>query len=446
MELVKEQNRYLSDFESARERLTGQPEWFRTMREQAIGRFAKIGFPSQKEEAWRFTNVAPIRRTAFELPADGGAVSRAEVDRLDFVNLDCPQIVFVNGLFREDLSTLSDLPSGLQVTSLAQALREDSEILRVNFGRYATYDNHSFVALNTAFAEDGVFIHVPKGQTIETPVHAIFLTAPEEGPVRLHPRSLVVAENSSQITLVETYLGMADNVYLSNPVTEILLGDNATVDHYRLQNESRRAFHMGINEVHQGRDSNYVSHAFDLGAEIIRNDLTCVLNGEGGWAGINGLYLLNGVQHVDNYTTLEHAKAHCDSRELFNGILDEKAKGVFRGRIIVHKGAQKTDSKQTNRNLLLSDDALVNTKPQLEIYADDVKCTHGATIGQLDETALFYLRSRGIPKKAARSLLIYAFASEIIDYVKVDLLKNQLVDYLTGWLPKGELVREVYEG
>jgi Fe-S cluster assembly protein SufD len=242
---------------------------------------------------------------------------------------------------------------------------------------------------------------------------------------------------------VETYIGLSDNVYLSNPVTEVTLGNNCFVDHYRLQNESGNAFHVGENQARQGKDSRYTAQTIDLGALITRNDLTSVLDGEGSEAGLNGLYLLSGEQHIDNYTTLVHASAHCASRELFKGILDDKSNGAFRGRIIVHKGAQKTDSKQTNDNLLLSDDAFVNTKPQLEIYADDVKCTHGATIGQLDSTALFYLRSRGIREEAARSLLIYAFAGESIDQVKVAPLREGLLDYLKDWLSRGGTVGEV---
>ncbi len=224
------------------------------------------------------------------------------------------------------------------------------------------------------------------------------------------------------------------------------MGANSIVRHYRLQNESRGGFHVGCNEVYQDRDSHYRTLSIDLGSRLTRNDFRCVLDGEGGLAGIDGLYLLKGRQHLDNYTTLEHVRPHCDSRELFKGVLDEHARGIFRGRIIVHKDAQKTDSKQTNNNLLLSDHSLVNTKPQLEIYADDVKCTHGATIGQLDPEALFYLRSRGISRAAARSTLIFGFASEVIDRVRVSSLRDQLVEYLIGWLPQGKLVRGVYEG
>ncbi len=317
------------------------------------------------------------------------------------------------------------------------------QFIQSSLGRYSSYADQPFVALNTAFWRDGFLLEAAPNTVVEQPVHLLYLASGDEVARRYHPRNLVLVGDNCEVQIVESYIGLSDNVYLSNPVTEVSLGNNCFVDHYRLQKESRNAFHIGENQVHQGNDSRYTGYFIDLGASITRNDATCVLGGEGGEAGLNGLYLLKDEQHIDNYTTLVHARPHCDSRELFKGILDDRANGAFRGRIIVHKGAQKTDSKQTNNNLLLSDDAFVNTKPQLEIYADDVKCTHGATIGQLDSTALFYMRSRGIPAKAARSLLIYAFASEVIDAVKADPLRGALADFLRAWLPKGSFVGEV---
>ncbi len=448
MQLVKEKDTYLSDFVGfEKQQVSEEPSWLQDLRRDAMSRFSTLGFPSVKEEAWRFTNVAPIARADFRFAAsDGALLSLADLDRVDCGNLGLPRLVFVDGIFRPDLSDAFE-QKGLTVTSLRQAWRERPDEVREHYGRLASYDEQPFVALNTAFACDGAYVRVAPRTVIEQPVHLLYVASPEDGAARrIHPRTLVVGGESCQFTLVESYLSLDGGAYFCNPVTEAVVGDDSTVDHYRLQWDSPQAYHVGIHQVVQGRATNYRTTAIDLGAKLTRNDLTCVLNGEGGHSSLNGLYLLNGEQHVDNYTTLEHAKAHCDSRELFKGILDQSARGVFRGRIIVHKGAQKTDSKQTNQNLLLSDDAYANTKPQLEIYADDVKCTHGATIGQLDPTALFYLRSRGISQTASRSLLIYAFASELIDHVRIPELRERMVEYLTGWLPKGELVKEVFEG
>ncbi|MFQ5738420.1 MAG: Fe-S cluster assembly protein SufD [Acidobacteriota bacterium] len=446
IETLKENNVYVSEFVSSRASRRGQPAWLQELRQAAVHRFAELGFPTVRDEAWRFTNVAPIARLRFKLASEGlNGWSASALERLDFVSLDCPRMVFVNGFFSPELSSLEEIPAGVTVVPLTSAIETQPDSIRPHLGHYAHYRNHAFAALNTAFTRDGAYVQVSPGRVVEQPIHLLFLSTGDREAWRMHPRTLIVVGANSQLSVVESYIGAGENLYLSNPVSEVVVGDNAVVDHYRLQNESKRAFHIGLHQVSQGRDSRYVTHAIDVGAAVARNDLTCVLNGEGGLAGLNGLYLLNQNQHLDNYTTLEHAKPHCDSRELFKGILDDRARGVFRGRIIVREGAQKTDSKQTNDNLLLSDSALVNTKPQLEIYADDVKCTHGATIGQLDETALFYLRSRGIPETAARSLLVYAFASEVIDHIRLDPLRRQLLRFLAGWLPNGALLKEVLE-
>jgi Fe-S cluster assembly protein SufD len=372
-------------------------------------------------------------------------VDSEEFAGLPLGDLGFPRLVFVDGFFQAELSTLDSMPEGVSVTTFSSALQRDEEVLKAHCGSHAELEGHAFIALNTAFAREGVFLHVKSGTAVSQPIQLFFLQTEDEVARRFHPRNLFVVEDNCELSLIETYLGLGENVYLCNPVTEVSVGDNSMVDHYKIQKESREAFHIAASQVTQGRDSRYSVHVIDVGASIVRNDLGCKLDGEGGLATLNGLYLLNGTQHVDNYTTLEHAKAHCESWELFKGILDNKANGAFRGRIIVREGAQKTDSKQTNQNLLLSDDSYVNTKPQLEIYADDVKCTHGATIGQLDSSALFYLRSRGIPEEAARTLLIYAFASELLEGVKIDPLKEKLTGFLSDWLPEGRIVGEASE-
>ena len=442
---LRERDLYLTDFvDLQKERETLDPSWLKELREDAMRIFTQKGFPTLKDEPWRFTNLTPIARTDFTL-APLGRIDEARLARIEFSDFGIPRLVFVNGRVAPELSTGLDRLQGVRVLPLSKAIQSREPALERYYGRCGDYEEHAFSALNLAFSSEGAFIHVSKGAVVETPLHLLHIHTDAVDPYRVHPRTLLLAEESSEFTFLESFLGIGDNAYLCSPVTETVVGDNAKIDHYRLQKESRRAYHIGVNQVQQGRDSSYVSCGIDLGATLTRNDLSCVLNGTGGWSGLNGLYLLNQKQHVDNFTTLRHSAAHCNSREMFKGILDDSARGIFRGRIIVDKGAQKTDSKQTNQNLLLSDKAFVNTKPQLEIYADDVKCTHGATIGQLDETALFYFRSRGIHQTAARSLLVYAFASEVLETLKVTPLKEALVSYLTAWLPKGDLVRELYQ-
>ncbi len=446
MEVVREQDFYSRDFESVRRDGKQEPRWFRDYREAGMERFVDRGFPSRREEEWRFSDFRALGRTDFLPSAAASVPFRAEdFSLLPFSELGCSRLVLVNGVLRPDLCRL-DEAEGVTVTTLQAALRNSPDVVEAHLGRHAEMEKNPFVALNSALNREGFFVRVDPGTAVDSPLYMLHVTTDSSRPVRTHLRNLVVVGASSELTLVEGYLGAGDNVAFTNPVTEVVVGANSTVRHYRLQNESRNGYHVSCNEVYQSRDSHYRTLSIDLGNQLTRNDFRCVLDGEGGLAGIDGLYLLKHRQHLDNYTTLEHVKPNCDSRELFKGVLDERAQGIFRGRIIVHEDAQKTDSKQTNNNLLLSDDSLVNTKPQLEIYADDVKCTHGATIGQLDPEAMFYLRSRGIPKAAARGILIYGFAGEVIARVKVDSLRDQLVEYLTRWLPEGELVRGVYEG
>ncbi len=446
MGMVREPDFYRRDFESVRRDGKKEPGWFRKYRIAGMEAFLQQGFPSRKDEEWRFSDFRPLSRTDF-LPSGEESLpfSAEDFSSLSFSELGCPRLVLVNGTLCPDLCSLPEV-SGMRVTTLQAELRDSPEVLEAHLGRHAQIDQNPFVALNSALCREGFVVHVDPGTAVKLALHLLHITTDSSRPVRTHLRNLVTVGANSELTLVEGYLGTGDNVAFTNPVTEVVVGENSTVRHYRLQNESRNGFHVSCNEVYQSRDSHYRTLSIDLGNLLTRNDFRCVLDGEGGLAGIDGLYLLKQRQHLDNYTTLEHAKPNCDSRELFKGVLDERARGIFRGRIIVHEDAQKTDSKQTNNNLLLSDDSLVNTKPQLEIYADDVKCTHGATIGQLDSEALFYLRSRGIPEAAARGILIYGFAGEVIARVKVDSLRDQLVEYLTGWLPGGELVRGIYEG
>ena len=424
----------------------GVPAWLRQLRKEAATSFGRLGFPSRKDEAWRHTNIDPILTTSFTLaPKAAEPVALDDAPGSMFLRLGGPRLVFVNGHFVETLSDTTQVPQGVRFANLGQALSEDWPILKEHLGRYASFREEPFTALNLALADEGAVVHVAKGTVVEEPLEIVFLNVPaQEGLSTVHPRVLIVAEASTQVNVVESHLGTEGCTYFSNPVTEIVGLDNAVVRHYKLQQESGDGSHTGRIEVSQGRDANVRTSVITLGGGIVRNDTGTALVGEGGHAELEGLFLVGGKHHVDNFTRIEHARPFCDSREIYKGILMDHARAVFRGRIIVAKGAQKTDSKQTNNNLLLSDNALINTKPQLEIYADDVKCTHGATIGQLDADSIFYLRSRGISLDAARSILIYAFATEVVNRIKVEPLRKALDHYLFEWLPMGRIVQEAF--
>jgi Fe-S cluster assembly protein SufD len=410
------------------------------LRRGAMQRFGEIGFPDVRQEEWRFTDVSPIAATEFDLSAAAGSLAVADLEPFSY--RDCYRLVLVNGRLAPELSDLTGLPEGVVVSGLAEALSSGSQAAESDLGRHAAYAEHPFVALNTAFWSDGALVHVPRGVVLDKPVNLVVLGTPGDRPIAFFPRILVVAEESSQLTLVEQYATLGEGRYLSCPVTEIVAHPNAVVDHYKLQRESDAAFHMATFQIHQERDSNVSSHSISWGGDLVRNDVNAILAGEGCDANLNGLYLVEGSQLVDYHMRVEHVAPHCDSHELFKGILEGGARSVFNGRIYVHPGAQKTDAKQTSRNLLLSPDALCNANPQLEIFADDVKCTHGSTVGQLDDTAIFYLRSRGIGEEAARSLLTYAFAADIVERIRVPQVRQELEEFLFRRLPKGDIVRQ----
>ena len=330
------------------------------------------------------------------------------------------------------LSKIKDLPKGVIVKSLAEAIKEDNPIVKKHLGKYADFKGHIFTSLSTAFVNDGAFIYVPDGKTIEDPIHVLFLSIAENNKIFVQPRNLFVAGKNSQSTIIEHYVSINEDIYFTNSVTEIVTEENAFVDHVKLQEESCKAYHIGRMDVHQERNSNFVSHLISFGAEISRNDFNSRFNDEGGESMLNGLYLIEGNQLFDAHTLIDHAKPHCNSHEHYKGILMDSSRGVFNGKVIVRKDAQKTNAFQENNNILLSDNAVVNTKPQLEIFADDVKCSHGATIGQLDNDAMFYLKSRGIGIDAARAILIHAFASDVVRYIKI----NAVRDYVESILKK----------
>jgi Fe-S cluster assembly protein SufD len=410
-------------------RPAGGPRWLQDLRERAAARFTALGFPTVRDEEWRFTNPAPVVNGQYTRADPSATVTPRQIDGFVYGTAK-HRIVVVNGRYSPELSSVRGLPSGVRAGSLAGfstgELQADAEVTQRYLGQLADFSDRAFAALNTAHLEDGAYVHVPDGAIVEEPVQVLFVSSNGGAtPVISHPRCLIVLGDRSQVRLVETYVG-TDSPYFANGVTEVFVGESAVLDHYKVQQESLQAFHVASMHVHAARSANFSSHSFTLGGAFVRNDILATLDGEGAEVTLNGLYLADGERMVDNHTLIDHARAHCPSHEVYKGILGGKARAVFNGKIIVRQDAQKTNAKQTNRALLLSDGALINTKPQLEIFADDVKCTHGAAIGQLDEDAIFYLRARGLTFFEARDMLIHAFAGEILDRVQVEPLKQAL--------------------
>jgi len=402
-----------------------QPAWLTPVRKAGAAHFAALGFPTTKHEDWRFTNVAPLAKLDLKL-ATGGEVTPDTVKATLFGAMPAHRLVFVNGEFAAGLSSIGDLPAGVTVKNLSAALAEDSSLIEKHLAQQATGEGDGFAALNNATFRDGGFVHIAAGKSLELPVHLLYLSTATDSGATAQARNLFIAEENSQATVLESYACTTDAAYFTNVVTEVVAGDNAVLEHVKVQDEGLSAYHIAALHAKLGRTSNFASHSFALGARLSRNNIRTNLAGEGLEAILNGLYLTKGDQLADHHMIVEHAQPNCASHEYFNGILDGKSKGVFHGRIYVHPVAQKTDAKQTNKNLLLSEDATADTKPQLEIYADDVKCTHGATVGQLNDESIFYLRARGLGPDTARRMLIHAFAGEIIERIKHEGAREEL--------------------
>lgn len=415
--------RHIDPFDTARPRSELQ-----RLRQPARARFRELDFPTPRTEDWRFTSIAALLKLPFEMP---GAADPALLPPLPAA--DCLRLVFVNGTFAPKLSRLEGMPVWLEVGSLAQVRSDQMEGLRDVLG-IADVSEHVFTALNTSFLADGAYVRLPAGKTLDTPIEVIYLSSPGRKAIVTYPRTVIFAAERSQARVVERYLGprACETPYFTNAVTEIALGDGARVEHYKIQEEHRSAFHIANTQVALGRASTFSTTYLALGGGLVRNEVRVRFDGEGGEATVNGLYLGSGTQHLDNHTVIDHAQPHCSSHELYKGILRDQAHGVFNGKIIVREDAQKTDAKQTNKALLLSDSAIINTKPQLEIFADDVKCTHGATVGQLDTEALFYLRSRGIGVDEARALLTFAFANDVVSRIEIESIRVDLERRLTA--------------
>jgi Fe-S cluster assembly protein SufD len=425
-------NTYRLDFQ----RQPTAPDWLQSLRAQGMARFEALGFPTTKNEDWHFTSVAPIAERTFHtamtsragISSEGstaGMVARADLRRFTFGQPSWHTLVFVNGEFSEDLSSYAGLGDKVRVSSLAKAIRSSTERLERHLGKIATFESHAFTALNTAFIQDGAFLELQADAVVEEPIHLLFVSE-GGGEAISNPRNLIVAARNSRASIIESYICIRDNCYFTNAVTEISLGEGARIDHYKIQRESEKSYHVGTTQIRQARDSQLHSFSFAVGGLLARTNIYTSLDGDAATCTLNGLYLTDGKQHIDNQTSIEHIAPNCPSHELYKGVLDGHSHGVFNGKVYVHPEAQKTDGKQSNNNLLLSPTARVDTKPQLEIFADDVKCTHGATVGRLDEMAMFYLNSRGIGRETARTLLTYAFAADVLETIELEAMKTEL--------------------
>jgi Fe-S cluster assembly protein SufD len=423
---------YAAEYRRSIEQGPAQPRWVGQARDSAMAQFERLGFPTTKLEQWRFTSVAPIADRTFALAKDiAGAEHQTEALTAPIAHAVC-----VNGRFAPHLSRLDTLPKGVQLLGLEAALASHPALIEPYLAKLSLTETNSFTSLNTAFLRDGVVLMLAARTVIEQPIEITFASVSEGGASVSHPRLLIVAGEASQATVFERYVGKG--AAFTNAVAEVWLGANAVIDHYKLQEEPVDAFHIASLFLHSARSGTFSSHSLTFGGGLVRNDVVATLAGEGIDCTLNGLYVGRDTQLVDNHTTIDHAMPHCGSHEIYKGILGDRSRGVFNGKIIVRPDAQKTDAKQTNKALLLSDEANINSKPELEIFANDVKCTHGAAIGQLDDAQMFYLRSRGIGVSDARAILVHAFASDILNRVKIAQVREYVEGILTARLPHVE--------
>jgi Fe-S cluster assembly protein SufD len=395
------------------------PAWAGDLRRSAMARFTELGFPTARRgnEAWKYTDIAPIARTPFNtaLQARHDLVPEPEVERSAFAGSRLSRLVFVDGHYQPMLSANTAVPPGVVLANLAEAMHTQPQLVRERLAQHASYQEDAFTALNTAFIHDGAFICVPDNTEVKGPIQVLFLSSSQVEPTAAHPRLLVVVGKGSSVSVLETYAGLSDGPSFTNAVAEYVAGEGSTVHRYRLQRESAHAFHVATTQVQCQRDSRFDSVTIDMGAKLARHNLNVLMDAEGAACSLGGLYSTEDGQHLDNQTFVDHATPHTSSRQLYKGILDGRSHAVFNGRVLVRKNAQKTEAHQVNKNLMLSERAQVDTKPQLEIFADDVKCNHGAAVGQIDQGALFYMKSRGMDEHTARTLLMHGFVSEVIE-------------------------------
>ena len=436
-DLLEIKNWYLKNFETFENSLNGESEKpIHHIRKEAISNFNKLNFPTTHDEDWRYTNIAPLLKYNF-VPGEKVSIKAKQVEKFKFKNINGNILVFINGHYVSGLSSFvntssynSDVRDKIKIGNVAEEIKNNTDTITKHFGKYANYKEQIFTALSTAFTQDGAFVYIPDNKIVEEPIQILFLTSSSEKNIISQPRNLYITGKNSQVTIVERYFSLDDGIYFTNVVTEIVTGENSNLELIKIQEESLNAFHISRTEVKQEKSSNFSSCSISLGGNIARHDINSHFNDEGCECSLNGLYLLTGNQLYDTHSLIDHAKPHCNSHEHYKGILDDNSRGVFNGKVIVKRDAQKTNAFQKNNNIILSDGALVNAKPQLEIFADDVKCSHGATVGQLDADAMFYLKSRGIGEEKARAILVHAFASDIVRTIKIEDVRKYLEEIL----------------
>ena len=432
---------YSADFKQLQN--INKNDWFAKERQSAFDIFQKTGFPTTRNENWKYTDVKPIARNIFSNISESNVrTDNGEIDSVFFKGLDCINLVFINGAYSEEYSDIKNIHGKVVVKNMASALVNDKEILKKHLAKSTDKTLSSFTALNTAFIQDGAYINIPSNINIEKPINITYISKDNTGKFATHPRNLILMGENSKATIIENYVGNDETNYFTNSVTETVLLQGSSLKHYKIQQESANAFHIASLNTSQSKDSRFESHSISIGGALVRNNINASLNAEGAEIIMNGFYMTDNTQHVDNHTRVDHLKPHTQSHQNYRGVLNGKSRGVFNGKVVVHPQAQKIEAYQNNANLLLSDDSEIDTKPELEIYADDVKCTHGATVGQLDDDMLFYLRSRAVDEQTARSLLTYAFADEIIKNINFQAIENKLENLIISRLPDSSLIRE----
>ena len=432
---------YSADFMQLKN--TKENDWFSKQRQSAFDIFQESGFPNTRVEDWKYTDVKPIAKNTFSNITESNVASdNNEIDEILIKDLDCVNLVFINGAYSEKYSDIKNISNKIVIKSMADALINDESLLKKHLTKHINQELSSFTALNTAFIQDGAYINISANTNIDKPINITYISRDSNHPFATHPRNLIVMGENSNATVIENYVGSGKVNYFTNSVTETVLLQGAVLKHYKIQQEGSSAFHIASLNTSQSKDSRFESHLVSIGGALVRNNINASLNEEGAEIIMNGLYMTEDVQHVDNHTRVDHLKPHTQSHQNYRGVLNGKSRGVFNGKVVVHPQAQKIEAYQNNANLLLSDDAEIDTKPELEIYADDVKCTHGATVGQLDDDMLFYLRSRAVDEKTARSLLTYAFADEVISEINIKEIQNKLERLIIGRLPDSSLIRE----
>ena len=430
-EIAKTENTYQAAFPNVRVSSPTVP-WLELVRTSAMERFEQLGFPAVHNEEWKYTNLATLAKQSF-VPATRAETPSIDITRFAYPETSAAHLVIVNGFLSEELSVRTGL-EGVVAVDLLSAVGDAryNKIARSYLARNAGYHDSGLAALNTAFVQSGLFLFIPKGIKVESPIQVTYLTAEPETAV--FPRMLIVAEENSSATVIESFVATREQQYFTNAIAEIVVKDGARLEHYRMQLESGEAYHVSLTSAELGRGSSYDTTSINMGASLARHDISVVMDHEGAECWVDGLYLASANQHTDTHSVIDHKQPHCSSHQLYKGILDDNGRAVFNGKIFVREGAQKTDAMQTNKNLLLSPQARVDTKPQLEIYADDVKCAHGAAVGQIDQEELFYLQARGINPELGRSLLTYGFAEEVIGKIKIDSIREQLDEVVLNQL------------